>query len=330
LDHEFISETEVENDTSSFDEIITTGSEEPDENELELMKTTAEAENKLIEIEKIEPANTKTTEHGIKLEVVNESSSRPAGDISIEDILPPESKKPVLPEISLLDINQSSLTDFSPDEKMSVRIIADTREFNSNVAKRLAQSNVKIEALQLGAGDYILSERVAVERKRTEDLLESLIDGRLFVQLKKLKALYLNPILIIEGKNLFSDKNINPSALSGALASIVTDFRIPIINTKNERETVKLLIAIARREQADKKSHYGLRTDKSSFSEQEQKQFIIEGLPNISAVLAQRLLSHFGTIKKIFEASEEELCEVKGVGKKTAEEIRKVIDDKYQ
>jgi Fanconi anemia group M protein len=232
--------------------------------------------------------------------------------------------------MSLLDINQSSLMDFAPDESLSVRIVVDTREFNSNVSKRLAQSNVKIDSLQLGAGDYILSERVAVERKRTEDLLESLIDGRLFVQLKKLKALYLNPILIIEGQNLFSDKSINPSALSGALASIVTDFRIPIINTKNERETVKLLIALARREQADKKSHFGLRTDKSTFSDQEQKQFIIEGLPNVSSVLAQRLLAHFGTVKRIFDASVEELCEVKGVGKKTAEEIRKVIDDAYQ
>jgi ERCC4-type nuclease len=245
-------------------------------------------------------------------------------DIADELELPPGT-------IPLMDINQSSLVDFSAEGNESIRIITDTREFNSNVAKALMQNNVKVESLQLGAGDYIISERVAVERKRTEDLIESLIDGRLFSQLKKLKGLYLNPILVIEGTNLFSEKNLQPNSVSGALASIVTDFRIPIINTKNERETVKLLISLARREQlGDKRSSYSARPDKGKFSFQEQQQFIIEGLPNISSVMAQRLLTHFGSVGAIFNASVEELCKVKGVGKKTAEELRKVIDEKYQ
>jgi len=41
------------------------------------------------------------------------------------------------------------------------------------------------------------------------------------------------------------------------------------------------------------------------------------------------LLKHFGTVSKVFNASENELQEVEGIGKKTAKEIRKVMDSKY-
>jgi ATP-dependent 26S proteasome regulatory subunit len=42
----------------------------------------------------------------------------------------------------------------------------------------------------------------------------------------------------------------------------------------------------------------------------ERQQFIIEGLPNVSAVIAKRLLTYFGSIKDIANATEEELQEV--------------------
>jgi Fanconi anemia group M protein len=61
----------------------------------------------------------------------------------------------------------------------------------------------------------------------------------------------------------------------------------------------------------------------------EQQQFIVEGLPNISAVLAQRLLQHFGSIRGIANASKEELCEVHGIGKNIASEIVRVLNSDY-
>jgi Fanconi anemia group M protein len=61
----------------------------------------------------------------------------------------------------------------------------------------------------------------------------------------------------------------------------------------------------------------------------EQQLFIVESLPNIGPVNAKNLLKHFGTVSKVFNASENELQEVEGIGKKTAKEIRKVMDSKY-
>jgi Fanconi anemia group M protein len=61
----------------------------------------------------------------------------------------------------------------------------------------------------------------------------------------------------------------------------------------------------------------------------EQQQFILEGLPNVSAVLAKRLLQNFGSIKDIVNASEDELCSIQGIGKNIASEIIKILNSEY-
>ncbi len=61
----------------------------------------------------------------------------------------------------------------------------------------------------------------------------------------------------------------------------------------------------------------------------EQQLFIIESLPNIGPVNAKNLLKHFGSVEKVLNASEAQLQDVEGIGKKTAKDIRKVIESKY-
>ena len=61
----------------------------------------------------------------------------------------------------------------------------------------------------------------------------------------------------------------------------------------------------------------------------EHQQFIVEGLPNVSAVLAKRLLQNFGSIKDVVNASEKELCSVHGIGKNIAAEIIKILNSEY-
>jgi Fanconi anemia group M protein len=240
----------------------------------------------------------------------------------VEDI--PEMKKE----------GQLKLFDFGEDEKVKkkpnprISMIIDHREFNSNAVRRLSQLDVLIKPEQLDVGDFILSDRVGVERKQASDFLSSLIDGRLFDQLKRLRSTYIRPILIIEGDGLYTNRQITSNAVNGALASILADYNIPVITTKTEIETVELLISIARREQTDGRA-VGLRGEKGTMSVQERQQFIIEGLPNISATLAQRLLDHFGSVGAVMMADVDELAKVKGIGRKTAEEIKGVIENKY-
>lgn len=220
---------------------------------------------------------------------------------------------------------QLKLLDFK-DEGRS--IIVDTREFNSEVVKELSRKGIAVAPEQLDIADYIISDRVGVERKEVKDFLQSLIDGRLFQQVRSLKQNFIRPVLIIEGNELFTVRNIKESAIFGALASIVADYGLPIIFTRDAKESAEFLNSIIGREFGEKR-YAKVRGEKATMPLRETQQFIIEGLPNISSVLAQRLLSHFGSVKEIIDADVDALMEVKGIGRKTAEEIVRVCRSRY-
>lgn len=210
---------------------------------------------------------------------------------------------------------------------MKAKIIIDVREIYSGIPDLLSLK-ADVEIKQLAVGDYILSDKIAVERKRAEDFLESLINKRIFNQIDRLKEAYEKPILIIEDVGLFS-RNINERAIYGAIAYILTECDVPVIRTRDAEETASLLYAIAVREQFKKKKDVSLRGKKPKMSLKERQQFIIEGLPNVSAVLAKRLLDYFGSVKNVINASLAELKRVEGIGEKKAKAIKEVIEAKW-
>jgi len=208
------------------------------------------------------------------------------------------------------------------------KIIADTREVFSGIPAML-ESMAELEVKQIPVGDYILSERVAVERKRAEDFLDSLIRKKIFEQVTRLRNAYEKPVLVIEDEGLFS-RNIDRRAIYGAIASLLTDYDIPVIRTRDAQETSFILYAIAAREQFKKKRDVALRGKKPNMSLKERQQFLVEGLPDVSSILAKRLLFHFRTVRNVMMAGMEELMEVEGIGKKKAMKITEVMDAEWE
>ncbi|MCK5024810.1 MAG: DEAD/DEAH box helicase, partial [Thermoplasmata archaeon] len=229
--------------------------------------------------------------------------------------------------------DQRTLGDFNPKKNANkpepvLKIIADTREFKSSVVRHLATWDVIIESKQLDVGDYLVSERVGVERKEVDDFLSSMMDGRLFSQVRALKRAYQSPLIIIEGPSLFDRRQIPAGAIRGALASITTDFGVPLMFTTDDKDTAQFLLTLVKREVAEGRKP-GIRGEKGTMLVQERQQFILEGLPNISGIKAQRLLSHFGSVKAVLEAPEKELMKVQGIGKVIAKEIRATLEAPY-
>ena len=210
-----------------------------------------------------------------------------------------------------------------------VVIFADARELNSKVIEILKKKCIVRES-SLPVADYLLSERVGVERKASRDFLKSIIDGRLFKQLANLKDNYDKPLLIIEGNNLLDEGMLHPNAVRGAITSVAIEFSIPIIWTKNPGETAEMLFTIARREQIKLNKSVSIRTKRRFLSENQQQEFLISGLSGVSTVTAKRLLKHFKTPERVFSASEKELQDVEGIGKVMAKNIKKVLQKKYE
>ena len=215
-----------------------------------------------------------------------------------------------------------------PKEEKLPLVYADSREGNSKVIRYLSQMEMDVKIQSMAVGDYQVSDEVAIERKTAKDFVSSMIDKRLFKQARELSEEFKRPLMILEGDDLYSGM-VNPNAIRGTIASIALDFGISIIPTRDAQDTAAMIKRIAIREQSGEKTNIQIRTDKKPVSLWEQQIFIVESLPSIGPVNAKNLLEHFGSVSQVFNASESELMEVEGIGKITAQSIRKVIDSKY-
>ncbi|KZX12629.1 DEAD/DEAH box helicase [Methanobrevibacter filiformis] len=209
-----------------------------------------------------------------------------------------------------------------------VIVYADSREGNSRVLRALDSLKVDVRIKALTVADYQVSDEVAIERKTAKDFVDSIVDKRLYKQANSLREEFKTPIMILEGDDFYSGF-LNPDAIRGSIASIAVDFGISIIPTRNPEDTAAMIKRIAIRQQQDQKVNIQIRTEKKPVNLWEQQLFIVESLPNIGPVSAKKLLEKFGTIENLINASESELQEIDGIGKKIAINIKKVLTSKY-
>ncbi len=218
------------------------------------------------------------------------------------------------------------------DSDEETEIVVDQRELDSAIAKNLStRQGIYTRLETLAVGDYVLSDRVAVERKSVADFLDSLLDGdrSLFAQVKDLSRAYSRPLVIVEGHDLYGERSINPEAIRGALSALAVDFGVSVLRTRDQDGTANLLETIARREQEAADRTVSAHGQKSAKTLPEQQEYVVSSIADIGPITAQSLLDHFETVEKVMTANEEELQDVDGVGEVTASRIREVVDSAY-
>ncbi|MBS3127228.1 DEAD/DEAH box helicase [Candidatus Woesearchaeota archaeon] len=226
------------------------------------------------------------------------------------------------------DRTNETLQRFIPQEQM-VAVVADHREKDNKVVKELIDLGISVRTAQLESADYVLSGKVGVELKKVPDFVASIIDGRLLDQVRDLKKNFEKAVLIIEGEeDLYAVRKVHANAIRGMLSSIVLDFQVPVLYTKNPRDTAGLLAVMAKREQ-DTKRDFSYH-ERKPLSLKEQQEFIVSSLPGIGALHAQKLLEHFSSIKNIAKATKLELTEVEGIGEKTADRLLQIFEEEYR
>ena len=211
-------------------------------------------------------------------------------------------------------------------------IYADCREAPSHINQHMEDLGATVSCKQLKVGDYIASDKVCIERKTISDFLGSIMNQRLFRQLDELSSNFESPVLIIEGNPelLWHGSSMHPNAIRGALASITVDYRVPIIWTRHSRETAAQVYWIARREQNKKHNGVSIRGEKRPANLPGQQEFVVAGLPSVNSTLSRRLLEHFGSVKKIFNAKPERLMKVDKIGEKKACQIFELLNSRYE
>ncbi|MCX9028697.1 MAG: DEAD/DEAH box helicase [Candidatus Methanoperedens sp.] len=232
-------------------------------------------------------------------------------------------------QTKLMDFSTARVSNF---EVPKVKVYVDKREIRSHVAHSLEKLDVEVILRTLEVGDYVVSDRVGIERKTVDDFLSTFLDGRdLFGQISDLARAYRRPLLIIEGEGIYSKRHIHPNAIRGALSTVAIDFGIPVLFSKDEEDTAALISVIAKREQADDpKKEINLHGTKTSSTLPEQQEYVVSAISEIGPVVAKNLLRHFGSVERIMRASREELMAVELVGPKTADRIREVVSGEYK
>ncbi len=210
------------------------------------------------------------------------------------------------------------------------KVIVDHRELNGPLARLLRQEGIEMEPQTLPTGDVILSNRLVVERKAADDFCKSIIDGRLMEQARGLKRNFEAPLFLVEGNPFEERRGIQRAAVAGAIATLSARFGVTVLTVGDVREAAKIVAAMARQEQDEGRGPPKLRHGTAGRTTGEQQRYLMEGLPQVSAKRAARLLESFGTPAAVFRATEEDLRKVHGIGPTTARAIHEVLHARFE
>ncbi len=217
-----------------------------------------------------------------------------------------------------------------PAENMSlsIPIIVDDREQKSPVVNALAEyEGVALTFRRLSVGDYWVNERLLFERKTLPDLMQSIIDGRLFRQAIRLASSDFSPVLVLEGTHYDPESPaVSREAVQGALISISLILGIPVLRSLDSQETAWLMLCADK--QVRRIAEGGVqRPGYRPKGRRKRQLYILQGLPGIGKDKAELLLEVFGSVEKVFTAGYEDLRQVKGIGRTTAQRIRDMVQD---
>jgi ERCC4-type nuclease len=189
-------------------------------------------------------------------------------------------------------------------------LLFDHGERRSGVPAELERLGLDLRGVRLPVGDYVVSDRLVVERKGPTDLAASIKDRRLFEQLARLGDAYSSVVLIIEGTPV----HMHEAAWQGALARALT-LGASVVRTRDPRDTAQWIARLYRLEGKPASAPRGAsRVRRPTEDDLQTAEDVLRCLPGISTVGAGRLLAHFGSLERVFAGRYEDLLEVRGIG----------------
>jgi DNA excision repair protein ERCC-4 len=204
-------------------------------------------------------------------------------------------------------------------------VVADVHERTSGVPALLEQLDVRVEVAALPAGDYAIGAKVVVERKSMPDLHETVVRGRFWRQIDKLRRACRYPFLLVEGPHI-DDGPIPPKAIRGICVAAITH-GIRLVRTEDRHDSAMWLHALALREANS------ATTDRPVYSQRprptstrEAAEAVLAAVPGISTVSARALLAHFGSVSAVAAADPIAWTQVRGIGADRARALEETLN----
>jgi ERCC4-type nuclease len=206
-------------------------------------------------------------------------------------------------------------------------VTADVHERASGVPELLGKLGALVEVRPLPRGDYILGPETVAERKTVIGLHRSVQEGRFWSQMGKLRAAGASPVLLLEGRSVFSGPVANDGIRGLCLA--VADIGITIIRSEGPADTAAWLFRIACRRRDGAVRDRPAYAQKGRSSVVSPAEAALAAAPGVSTVTAKTVLDHFGSLRNLCAADLNDLQSLPGVGRKRAEAIQALIHDPW-
>lgn len=146
-----------------------------------------------------------------------------------------------------------------------------------------------------------------------------------------MRQFYVRPVFVAEGDlQLLFGETSKPRVFWGALTTLAFQFGMTVFFTANAEQTADLIHTLAKRSGLTRapKGPWVQKKPRAETAEKLQLT-LVATLPAVGPKLAERILTRFGTLRRVFSASVAELCTVKGLGRVKAEKIVRLLDAEY-
>ena len=211
-----------------------------------------------------------------------------------------------------------------------IRVLADDRERNASLWGLLENdADFEVRCGRLEVGDYLLDGQILIERKTLRDFLESLKDQRLFSQASRMQETPFLTAMLLEGTSRdISGTRVPRLAIQGAMVTLAMQFRLPVLKSTSPAETTALFKLIASQHRRHRQGSIA-RRGKRPKGKRALQSYILQSLPRVGPRKAETLLTRFGSIEAIINASEEDVSTLSGIAPQTARAIKWSIRDHH-
>ena len=208
---------------------------------------------------------------------------------------------------------------------MNLPVFIDTRgEGEAEIAKFLQKMNIPVELRHIDSGDYVFND-IAIERKTVQDLFNSVYgeNRHFWDQLKTMKETYKKCIVLIEGEINMEDRTV-----SGIYYSIIGGWNIPVIFTKNHKDSASCIAKLFDRYGVGSQNKVPPSVVRKEVSTQKIKLSMLECVMGIGGTLAKKILDAEPLIISTavnYTYLNKKLCGIKGLSEKPRKRLLKVL-----
>lgn len=218
--------------------------------------------------------------------------------------------------------------DWFPSAGEMVTLVADAAQKGNAILEALGDKKVRLVYANLQVGDYQITDNVYVTYMTSDAFMRGLTDKRLYRQVLELKRATPEPVLLVEGPNVYEVDGANPYLINGALAFISVLNRIPVLFSEGPEESADLLFMATNQMQFGLGYEVHAEDQKARKREfREIQQDVLAALPGIGPNAAKALIKQHGSLKQIFNLTAPDLSEA-GVVENMPEILAQLFDYK--